>query len=754
VSTVLALLAREAGLLAVLVVVGWGPACWLPRDLAPFARAAMTPALGLALSVCVLTTASWLIPMKVAAFAILVPLALASAAIGIARMRQDPWRLGRIEALSLAVVVVVVLAAFNTPLVAQRSLGPIGYQVYDAPNYVALIDGLAQHSLRQHVWGAPWDFTARIGEVFGALGVQQIGFDAVAAAANSLFGLHASTTQSAFTIVLLLVGALGSAAAVAGLAPRASPLVLMLGGLLYAGPLTFQLFLDGSEAATAGLSLIGPLGLLGTRLVRGPTGWASMGLFGLLIAAIYTLYPLFFPPFAITAVICIAVVAIPRAISGLRSHSLSTQIVRPALPLLALGVTAVALSPYAFVRDVRYWWRTATSDAVFSGLPQFDLPFPVLPSYVLQTREFYYLPHLSDVNVQQWLLGDVAPLLLLALICVGIWRFRAAAIIAGGVVVAALVAYYSSTRADCSYCVQRSVLPIGAACAILMAVGVAAIAKPGRMRDRLAAIVAGVVVLALVAHAGSVVLRRGVYGAYMFPRAAQAVADDLHGRNGAVFLEGFGASLAAPAEFQAAYHAANEASSGRLDFPTETDDYVGLAYLGGPRPATTKEYTPDYRWVYTRLADINTDRRVVDRDGPYAIEERRAPLDVAIINGVAVNAATKDKRGRAYVQGPMTYWVSATNSRPAWLRLQFGGLSRPRITTPRNGRVVYERGVPMVCVPVSTTAPLRRVTVALAKVKPSLGPAPEFANRPVVNPGPFVKSMRVSTVPCGRRSPS
>jgi len=287
-----------------------------------------------------------------------------------------------------------------------------------------------------------------------------------------------------------------------------------------------------------------------------------------------------------------------------------------------------------------------------------------------------------------------------------------------------------------------------------MAVGVAAIAKPGRMRDRLAAIVAGVVVLALVAHAGSVVLRRGVYGAYMFPRAAQAVADDLHGRNGAVFLEGFGASLAAPAEFQAAYHAANEASSGRLDFPTETDDYVGLAYLGGPRPATTKEYTPDYRWVYTRLADINTDRRVVDRDGPYAIEERRAPLDVAIINGVAVNAATKDKRGRAYVQGPMTYWVSATNSRPAWLRLQFGGLSRPRITTPRNGRVVYERGVPMVCVPVSTTAPLRRVTVALAKVKPSLGPAPEFANRPVVNPGPFVKSMRVSTVPCGRRSPS
>jgi hypothetical protein len=753
VSTVLALLAREAGLLAVLVAAGWGPAAWLPRDFVPFARAAMAPALGLALCACVLVTASWLMPMQVAAFLLLLPLALASAAVGAVRTRRDRWPLGRIEALSLAAVVVVVLAAFNTPLVAQHSLGPIGYQVYDAPNYVALIDGLADHSLRQDIWGPAWDFTARIGEVFGVQGIQQIGFDSVAAAANSLLGLHASTTQSAFTIVLLLVGALGAAATVAGFAPTAPSLVWVLGGLLYAGPLTFQLFLDGSEAATAGLSLVGPLGLLGARLVGGSGGWASTWILALLLAGLYTLYPLFFPPFVITAGIAMVIVAVPRGIDAFRSRRLSPSAVGPVLPLVALGAAAVLLSPFAFVRDVRYWWRTATSDAAFAGLPQFDLPFPVLPSYVLQTREFYYLPHLSDVDMQQWFLGDIAPLLIVALICLGVWRFRPAAIVAGGVIVAAVLAYYSSSRADCSYCVQRSLLPIGPACAILMALGVAAVAKSQGVRDQLAAAVVGVVVLGLVAHAGSVVLRRGVHGAYMFPRTAQAVADDLQGRKGAVFLEGFGASLAAPAEFQAAYHAANEASSGQLAFPTETDDYVGLAYLGGVRPPTSKEYTPEYRWVYTRLADISTDRRLVEREGPYAIEERRGPLDVAIISGVAVNAAGKDRRGRAYVQGPMTFWVSATTRQPAWLRLEFGALPRPRITKPKNARVLRNGGAQVVCVPVSTTAPLRRVTVALAKVGPSLAPPPAFANRPLVNPGPYVRSMRVSTAPCARRSP-
>ena len=714
----------------------------------------MAPALGLALSTCVMTSAAWLMPMKVAAFAILLPLALASAALGIVRTRREAWRLGAAQALALAAVVVVVLAAFNTPLVAQRSFGPIGYQVYDAPNYVALIDGLADHSLSQDVWGAPWDFTARIGEVFGVQGIQQIGFDSLAAAANSLLGIHASGTQSAFTIVLLLVGALGAAAAVAGLAPGAPWFAVVLGGLLYAGPLTFQLFLDGSEAATAGLSMIGPVALLGTRIVRGSGGWPSTLLLALLIAGLYTLYPLFFPPFAVTAAICLGVLAVQRGLAGLRSRGPVTQFAGPVLAVLALAAAAVALSPFAFVRDVRYWWRTATSDAVFAGLPRFDLPLPALPSYVLQTREFYYLPHLSDVNVQQWFLADIAPFLLVGLICVGVWRYRAAAVIAGGVVIAAVLAYYASTRADCSYCVQRSLLPIGPACAILLAVGVAAIAKSGRGRERLAAAVVGVLVLGLVGHAGSVVLRRGVHGAYAFPRAAEAAASDLHGRKGAVFLEGFGTSFAAPAEFQAAYHAANEASSGRLAFPTETDDYVGLAYLGGVRPATPKEYTPDYRWVYTRVPDIATDRRLVFQDGPYAIEERRNPLDVAIISGVAVNAASRDARGRAYVQGPMTFWVSATTSQPAWLRLQFGALPRARVTKPKNARVLGDGAAQVVCVPVETTPAPRRVTVTLAKVGPSLAPPPAFANRPLINPGPYVRSMRVSTVPCARRGAS
>ena len=78
-GTALEMLGREAFLLGVLGLLGSGAAAWVPGP--PLARLALAPSFGLAIGAAVTLTAAELMAMKTAAFALILPLCIASLAV-------------------------------------------------------------------------------------------------------------------------------------------------------------------------------------------------------------------------------------------------------------------------------------------------------------------------------------------------------------------------------------------------------------------------------------------------------------------------------------------------------------------------------------------------------------------------------------------------------------------------------------------------------------------------------------------------
>jgi hypothetical protein len=744
------LFVKEAALLALLGAVGFGLAASLHGSSTIGSRIALAPVFGLALASTVLTTASYFLPMKLAVWLVLLPLACASVALGTRALGREEARASRrpkaSDLVQLAVIVLVVTSALNYPLDSRDSVGPIGYTVADSVGYTASIGWLKSHTLRDDEPQATWDLTDQFGAGF-ARGFQQVGFDTTAAATNAMFGWKASETQSAFMVTLIVVGAFGLFAVVRGLT-RTRSWAATLAALLLAGPLAYELFLAGSEAALAGLALIPPLALVGDLIFRDRRP-ANIAAFVVLAAGLQTVYPLL----VAALVLWVAIVLMLKALSAARAHRLSRRAVGRGLGFLAVTATlAIVLSPVAFGRNVTYWHTTATTDYLktlaATSLPVYDLPAEVIPSYVLQTREFFFL-RLSGTSLQQWTLGILVPALLIGLAGYGVWRHRSAWLLLPGIAVAAILAYYTSVANECSYCVQRNMLMAGPIAAALIGVGVAAVGSSARLWSKTAALVIAMAVLVVVGHKSSVMARRAVHGSYTFPSDARDAISELNGRRGPIYLEGIGSALDAVYEMPSFYHAANEATSQRLAVSAESDDYRGLLYLGGPR-RRGPEFVPNYRWVLTRAAGIETNRTTVARRGAFALQKRRSPVDATVTSGFAVDAADRDRRGLAWVQGPLTFWVSAINRAPVQLRLEFRGEAATTAGVPAPVHVLARKGAILrLCLPVEGSGDLRKARLRLRLRVPPPRPAPDEFGAPPI-PGKVLRlaAMVATTRPC------
>jgi hypothetical protein len=743
-STWLNLLVKEAALLALLGALGFGVAAHLRGGSAIGSRIALAPAFGLALGSAVLTTASYFMPMKVGAWVVLVPLALASIAVGVRVLRKREGRLLHHSQLSvgaqLVAVALVVTGALNYPLAERESLGPVGYSVADAVGYEGSIEWLKSHTLRDHD-PQPWDLS----DVYGvgySKGFQQVGFDSTAAGTNVVFGWSASQTQSAFMVALIVVGALGLFGAVRGFT-RSRTWAAPVAGLLFAGPLAYELFVAGSEAALAGLALIPAAALVGSRLLEEQRP-ATIVAFGVLTGGIQTVYPL-----AVAAMaLWIAVVLAVKAVAALRARRLSRRVVLRALELLVLlAILSVVIAPVAFGRNVTYWRTVATTDYLktlaTTSLPVYDLPADVIPGYVFQTREFFFL-RVDDAGMQQYVLSIVVPAFLIGLAAYGVWRYQSAWILAAGALAAAFLAYYTSEANQCSYCVQRNLLMLGPLVAALVGVGIAAVASRTWLPFQIAALVIAVGVVGLVGHKSSVMARRAEQGAYALPVDARKILPELKDRRGPLYLEAIGAALDAVYEMPAIYHAVNESTSQRLAVNAERDDQRGMLYLGGPRPRGP-EFTPDYRWVLTRAAGIQTNRETVARSGAFALQERRSGPDASVISGFAVDQADRDREGEAWVQGPLHFWVSAPTPAPVWLRLELRGKVAAKVRAPKTARVLaQEPGLLSLCLPVRGSGDVREAVLQLKRLRvPLPGPAGgEFGAPPV--PGKVLRLAAMS----------
>jgi hypothetical protein len=730
---------RELAMLVTLFALGIGAASFLGQRFDAAARLALAPVLGLCVGACVFTTLGWFFPAR-DTFWLLPILAVVSLVVASRRALVSTHRdegayrssaksllrsLGARDALALAIVCIVVAAPLSYTLHEHHSVGLAGFEVWDTDGYVGEIDGMEQESISQAQQLQPPTASPTRLLWFGyARGTQQLDAVPLSANVNALLGLHATDTQTLFLIVFLVSGALGAFAVLRYAAPKPA-WIAPLAGLLFAGPFFLQLMSDGSQAAICGLTLILPIAALGADSLRRPR-LASLTLLALLAAGLMALYPLFVPGVALSAAVVLLVVG---GVSWWRGQLTRRTLARAAAGIGLVLALSVLFDVVGFLRDVRYWRGVLNGAYYIAGFPQYHLPYSVLPGWLLQTREFYFLTELGSAPVKQVLIGVILPLIFIAVIVFGLKRHRSGLILVPLVLVVSAMAEYTSASHHCSYCTDRTLLPIAPLGIGLLVLGVAALATAPAVWLRWSAVAVAAVALVAVGERTRQERLRFADGSYYLESGNRALLSHLPPHPGPVNVEGYGEDPAhAPGELPLVYFQVAERNHEDVSLSSEYTDYSSLAYLGGPNAANSW-LKLDYRYVLTRLGGVQTGRAVIARAGPLALEERTSSLDATVVSGLAVPPVRLDGQGLAWVLGPLHLLVVGGGPGPAWISLRFQTIVPVTVPGQSGVRARFERpGILKACVRATGTAPLRRGTIRLsAPLLPGVVPDEPFA---------------------------
>jgi hypothetical protein len=740
------LIVRELLFLLLLAALGAGPAAFL-GDRFNGARTALAPVLGLCAGACLTVTVVNFYPASQTDWLIVLAAAV-SLAVAAWRRRGLTWPSAR-SALQVAMVVVVLLGAFNYPLAGRRTVGPVGgYQIGDTSGYVSETDGLMHDSLRnaRQLKSSYSDLSVVALTNYGR-GTQQLDISALEANFNGVLGLGATDTQSACLIAVLLVGALG-AFGVVRTADRRAGWAAVLAGCLYAGPAFTQLLMEGSQAAIAGSAMLAPLIAVGLDALRRPRA-SNLILLGLMAAGLQTAYPLFVPCVVIGSALALGVTLVR---SGRARTVTATALGRAGLALALVLACAIVFTPVAFSRNATYWSVLLHGTFSFASLPGYHLPAPVLPGWVLQTRDFYGLVNPLRAQLGQFLFAAVVPLILLAVIAAGIWRNRTALAMSAVATGAILLAYYTWRSSGCGYCVQRNLIPVAALAPSALALGLSALVvlRPGPGLWVAAAV--ALLTILVVGHEGIVLRQRLSQGDYMLdPGARQALAA-LPADARSVNLEGFGESPQAPMELPLVYNLADEKTHGRVSIPTQTDDNSGLAYLTAGAVPLKRWFRPDYQYVLTRLAGVKSDRQTVARFGSFALQRRTQPVDVTVTGGLSVPTARLDPSGTAWINAglPLTFLiVGGATAQPEWVTLELHA-TVPVKVDPGPSVVAHRRAGDelTICLRAQGQAPIRSATVQSVFTGLAPPPPPGRFDLPLPGRGLTLQSMTVAPRSC------
>jgi hypothetical protein len=718
---------RTLAMLITLLALGSGPASFLGPRFGPAARVAMTPVLGLCLGTSVFTTLIWFTGAR-NTYWLLPTMALLSVTIALRRglagqtLQKDVpnrWRIALLlrqlplrDALALVVVCVVVAAPLSYTLHERHSVGPGGFEVWDAFAFTSETDGEAQEPLRT-VWRKANTYGQNFTQMYWAgtaLLDQQLDATPLSANLNELIGLHSTDTQSLFMIVFMVAGALGGFAAVRYAAPKPS-WAAPLAGIMFAGPFFLQLLVDGSQPAICGLALLLPLATVGGDTLRQPR-IASLVLLALMTSGLMALYPLWVPAAAIAATVTVAVLGV----TVWRRGQLNRQRLLGAAGAVGVLVAlSIIFNLVSFLRDLRYWRQVLDGGYYIPSLPHYHLTVFVLPGWLLQTREFYFLTELGDAPAKDILIGVVLPILFIAAIIYGIRRRPVGLILAVFIMVVAAMGEYTSASHHCSYCTDRALLPIAPVSIGLFVLGVVALVMAPSRWLRWAGIAVAVVAVISIGERTRQERVRFSNGGYFLETGNRALLSKLPPHAGPVDLEAYGQDPGrAPGELELMYLLASEQNQGRVSVPSEYTDYSSLAYLTNAVPSNP-QFSHNYRYVLTRLGGVQTSRRILARTGSLALEERASPLDVTLVSGAAVPLERLDTEGLAWVQGPLHMLAVGRTNSPVWISLRFKAIVPVTVPTQPGVRArVSSNGLITACVRVTGAAPVRKGTITLS----------------------------------------
>lgn len=756
------LLAREAALFAVLLALGSGPAALLSERFDAAGRITLAPILGFCLGTCVATSLLEFFPVG-QTYWTLVPLALLSLAVAAlrtlrSRSRRAPGRPHLRELAHILIVCAAVAGPLTYALHERHTVGPVAYSYTDVDSYVGEQDGAQTTSIQRA--REIWTSNARSGTSFGDLTQWDWSFlsffdgnlDAAPldANVNALLGLGATDTFGPFLVVLLLAGALGAFAAVrytTRTASRARTWPATVAAALFGGPLFLELWFDSYQAAIVALALLMPLALLSAESLRSRR-WANFGLLALVLACLLTVYPLFVPMFVLTAAIVLGWLAFTVWRRGESIRALG----RPtAVRIGAVAVMAIVFDPVGVTRDIHYYGKVIDNTV---PLPRvgWHLPVDVLPGWLLQTREFWYLPSLGTGGFKQILLGAVLPLVFVGFIVIGVRRHRQAlALVAFAGVCATVAEYAYASREACTYCAERDLLPLGPILAVLLALGLSAVFAMPRRWARAVGIAGAVLVAVAVGQRTRVELTRFTNGSYFLDSANRAALSHLPRKPTAVQLEGFGQTLSAQAEQPLIYHLANERARGRISIPLASNMNNALEYLDfGVVKVPGLEFHPSYDYVLTRFAGIATDRQVVARSGGIALERRNNDLDVTPVAGLNAPLARLDPSGTAWAQSgiPIQLYVTGVNPARVWIRLTFRTSSSVGVASQPGIHTRQRAGMLVVCIPSTGKPPVRYASVKLS-FAPTAGAIPHESFPPATpQEGVTLEAMRAVAGRC------
>jgi hypothetical protein len=684
----------------------------------------MAPVLGLATGVCLFTSIEWFFNGNQVKW--IVPVAAVVSLAECARrwraqlQRDNRNGQGHNDAarssgrLKPVIQILVICIAVSLPpaflLASQHSVGPAVFEVYDSPGYVANTDGAQSMSIgRSDHIKTPVQNYELAHWVYEVQTNSRLDIAPLAAAINALFGFHETEVWGAYLLAILVAGALALYASIRVTVGRQT-WYAVAAAALFGGAVFLQLFADGSQAGITGLVLVVPL-LIFIRITKHDPSIPNVFMSSLLLAGLSTLYPILVLPVVATAALYLIGVAL-RTFHGNRTH-LWRESIRDVALIGAVLVISSVLDLVAFSRNVSSWLSLLEGNGAPNNAPQYHLGLGVVASWLLQTRDFYSVAFGPQSPFDDFIPALLIPLLIVVVAVLGIRRSKATWVALVFIAISALIATKQVAVDSCSYCEDRSLLPVAPTALFVIFSALASVSVRVNLWGRS---VVAAVSASLLCFAGLSLNNERMSFAnegIFLQDSAQSVIARIPSTVRPVELEGFG-TVPFPAvlgEEALAYEALVEAAPHGVSYLEQEPGRGVPSALGAGTIPVTASFHSDYQYVFTRIPQIKTGRKVNFETDGVAVELRHEPLDVTIEAGLEGPITSPAHSETAvWVSGPLVFIVTGKNHSVEHLKLKFMlPNSKVRIDTQIGAKVSRAGTILSECIPMTGSSAVRIV---------------------------------------------